>query len=376
MRRFDPQRWPGLVAPAVAPRRYLPALFALLGFAFAADVGAETADAHKAAAAADRLAVAESMISRGEYGGAADSLRVAIYSEDRYKKSARVWFLLGQCYAKMGSTSAAAQTYACVQKYFPGSTEAGQATQALKLLPRPVAAGSIVKPTAAPEAAKVSSQSGAAAVKSRLLDRVFVVPPRFGHAPVDARTVVQVKSVIAGLPERIYKILDGGKVNVYVVPNLIDRFPEAVSARHPVFGTYLSAEYGRTYERDVYICERLGAEGGGTELQPPLTAEAIKDTTYTMLSHALDSCLELPSRDEQFLRLYKQDLLAVDGSNCDLLKVYLTGDQSGAGETFAGLASSIMGDDTAVVRQLDHNFPRSRAWIQSRIQSLTAAGRK
>jgi len=221
-----------------------------------------------------------------------------------------------------------------------------------------------------------------------LKDRIFIVPPRFGHAPVSAGTVTLVKNVIAALPEQIYKILDQGQVKIFVTPNLIDKFPDAVNATHPVLGTYLSAEYGRTYERDAYVCESLAAVPGGTDLAPPMVPELIKANAYTMLAHALDYCLESPAKDEQFLRLHREDIAdresnshassssssssssSFSSSTSEPLRAYFLKDQSGANETFAALASSIMGNESPLSRQVDRAFPRSRAWIQARLQVL------
>jgi hypothetical protein len=353
----------------------------------------------------DRLVTARRQYDAGQYKDAAENLRVIIYEG---KGSALVWLLLGQSYCKLGQVAAACQTLSCVLQYFPNSPEAAQAAAVIKSLPAPAAGASAGKPgnlavqnnpfagsspvsssgasaktagsapatIAAPVAAPPGTTApapGSKETRHGLMDRIFVVNARFGHPPVGAGTVALVRNVIDTLPEPIYKILDRGSVYILVTPNLIDRFPDAVNERHPVFGTLLSAEYGRTFERWVYICEHLGADGG-TDLQPQLGPEVIKGTAYTMLGHALDSCLERPSKDEQFMQLYKQDLASADLSGVEQTqyRVYLNGDQVAAAEVFAALSSSLMGNDTALVHKLDHTFPRCRAWIQSRIDAISS----
>lgn len=356
----------------------------------------------------DRLVTARQQYDAGQYTDAAENLRVIIYEG---KGSALVWLLLGQSYCKLGQVAAARQTLSCVSQYFPNSPEAAQAAAVVKSLPASAAGAActakpgnlavkdnpfpfpvpvspsgasgksaarapatIAAPVAAPPGTTATASApGSKETRHGLMDRIFVVNARFGHPPVGAGTVALVRNVIDTLPEPIYKILDRGSVYILVTPNLIDRFPDAINERHPVFGTLLSAEYGRTYERWVYICEHVGADGG-TDLQPQLGPEVIKGTAYTMLGHALDSCLERPSKDEQFMQLYKQDLASADLSGVEQTqyRVYLNGDQVAAAEVFAALSSSLMGNDTALVHRLDHTFPRCRAWIQSRIDAISS----
>lgn len=323
----------------------------------------------QAALAADKpdyFELAQQQFDKDQFQSAAESSRLAIYSKNN---SPAVWLLLARSYQKMGEITASRQTYECVCKHFPNSPEKAIAATELAKLPKIAA----IKPNnqlAQPHSSSSKPTESAQPVASPLKDRVYVVPPRFAHAPVSASTVTLVKEVVASVPEQIYKILDQGQVKVFVTPNLIDKFPDAIHATHPTLGTYFSAEFGRAYDRDVYVCERLGAEPGGTELQPPMIPQLIKATTYTMLAHALNSCLELPSSDEQFLRLHRQDIADYDGADNDLLKLYVQNNQSGASETFAGLASSIMGNDCTLTHKLDRAFPRSRAWIQARVSIL------
>ncbi|OPZ90591.1 MAG: hypothetical protein BWY75_00664 [bacterium ADurb.Bin425] len=217
-----------------------------------------------------------------------------------------------------------------------------------------------------------SNTSGQSAKQTAALeDRITIIAPRFGHAPVDRRTAAIVRDVVKKLPTNIYKILDRGGAQIFVTPNLIDKFPDAVQAKHPTLGHYLSEEFGRTYGKDIYICERVSSDPGATDLQAPLHEETIRATAYTQLSHALDCCLEMLSKDPQYLKLYRQDVADCENSSSEDLKLYLSKDENGAKETFSGLVAGMMGANTHITRLLESNFPRAKAWIKARIELLS-----
>lgn len=315
-----------------------------------------------------RYGLARQYFTHGQYRAAAESLRLMIYSGSH---SPAVWLLLGQSYQAMKENTAARQTYLCVQKYFPGTAEAHQAAQAMSALP--VVSGGASASGLPSSPLHTGGSEGA----KRLYDRVVVVEPKFGHPAVAASTYSTVMNIIYKLPEPVYNILDQGGVRVFVTPNLIDRFPDSVTYKLPDTGAYIIMETGRTYDRDVYVCERLGASpGAGSSLLPANSRDEIVTATYLNLAHALDSCLEFPSHNEQFIRLYQSDLASADKNSPDNIKIYLLGDNHAASRTFAGLASSIMGNNSYLTRWLDRNFPRCRAWIQARIEVLVRGGHK
>lgn len=301
---------------------------------------------------------ARQLYQNKQYKEAAGLVRAGMY---KGLNSAAMWLLLAQCYQKQGQTAAATQAVDTIARYFPGTAEAAQARtlidsgQSLQ-----------VGPTAA--SAKPGKATNGTA-EATLSEGVYVVPAKFGHPEVNSHTVTLIRSMVRALPGNIYKIMDQAHVVINVTPNLIDRFPEAVQHKHPTLGHYFSEEYGRTYGKDIYICERVITEPGGTVLQSPLSDETIKATAYTQFSHALDCCLEFPSKDKLFLTLYRQDLEQADRSNPDL-KPYIANDDLGTNEVFGGLAAGMMGNNTHITRMLETNFPRCKAWIKSRIDAI------
>jgi len=327
-------------------------------------------------ALANAYSAAKEQFDKADYKGAAATLRAAMYKGA--ENNAPNWLLLARSYAKLGETGACRQTAAIISKYFPGSKEAKEAeTLAGSFAQTGAGAGAGTDTGGAATASQTSPVSGSntsgqsAKQTAALEDRITTIAPRFGHAPVDRRTATIVRDVVKKLPTNIYKILDRGGAQIFVTPNLIDKFPDAVQAKHPTLGHYLSEEFGRTYGKDIYICERISSDPGATDLQAPLHEETIRATAYTQLSHALDCCLEMLSKDPQYLKLYRQDVADCENSSSEDLKLYLSKDENGAKETFSGLVAGMMGANTHITRLLESNFPRAKAWIKARIELLS-----
>lgn len=328
------------------------------------------------AALANAYSAAKEQFDKADYKGAAATLRAAMYKGA--ENNASSWLLLARSYAKLGETGACRQTAAIISKYFPGSKEAKEAEiLAGSFAQTGAGAGAGTGTGGAATASQTSPVSGSntsgqsAKQTAALEDRITIIAPRFGHAPVDRRTAAIVRDVVKKLPTNIYKILDRGGAQIFVTPNLIDKFPDAVQAKHPTLGHYLSEEFGRTYGKDIYICERISSDPGATDLQAPLHEETIRATAYTQLSHALDCCLEMLSKDPQYLKLYRQDVADCENSSSEDLKLYLSKDENGAKETFSGLVAGMMGANTHITRLLESNFPRAKAWIKARIELLS-----
>ncbi len=327
------------------------------------------------AALANAYSAAKEQFDKADYKGAAATLRAAMYKGA--ENNASSWLLLARSYAKLGETGACRQTAAVISKYFPGSKEAKEAeTLAGSFAQTGAGAGTGTGAAAtASQASPVgaSNSGGGQSTKqtAALEDRITTIAPRFGHAPVDRRTTAIVRDVVKKLPTNIYKILDRGGAQIFVTPNLIDKFPDAVQAKHPTLGHYLSEEFGRTYGKDIYISERISSDPGATDLQAPLHEETIRATAYTQLSHALDCCLEMLSKDPQYLKLHRQDVADCENSSSEDLKLYLSKDENGAKETFSGLVAGMMGANTHITRLLESNFPRAKAWIKARIELLS-----
>lgn len=302
--------------------------------------------------------------SQGNFKEAAASFRLAIYQG---QKSASTWLYLAQSYDGAGDAGAARQTYQTIQKYFPNTPECTRATERLAKLQPASPAPQVTVATATGATPTGTSQNDA---PKRLKERIFIIPPQFGHPAVAPNTVQLVRTSLAGMPKPVYKILDQGGTNIFITPNLIDKFPKAVGCINEHLGKYFAQEHGRTYSRDVYLCERVAAgNGSGTELGPIVSDENLKVFFYTFVAHALNDCLEVPSNDPQFLAMYKQDYANLDTSDPNLHAFIAP--VEGVHDTFAALCASIMGSTDGVNEYCSKQFPRCRAWIAQRIKILS-----
>lgn len=308
--------------------------------------------------------------SQAKYKEAAASFRTAIF---KGANSAAIWLSLAESYERTNEKSAATLTYQAILKNFPGTPESAKATERTAK-PKPSAPAKVAlspKLAAAPKLAtapKVAA-SPAAPPRKSLMERIYIIPPRFGHEPVSPATIRLVRSLLAGLPKTMYKILDRGKVNIYLTPNLIDKFPETVGAKNDHLGIYFIQEHGRTYDYDMYLCERTGY-GKGTDLGPISSDETIKEFFYTLLSHLLNGCLEMPSKDPQFLALYKLDYANLNPLDFMSIHAYVA-PVEGVNDTFAALGANIMGSNGEPSELCSRCFPRCRAWIVNRIKVLS-----
>lgn len=319
-----------------------------------------------AAGANDVYSVAKQKYAKGKYQEAADSLRLAIY---KGTNTAAVWLLLGQSYFKQGEMGAARQALQTVKKYFPSTAEAAVAGQWLVWMPVPKnSAGSV----GAAQTATASPQK-----EPNLMERILVIEPKFSHPPVSSHMMWLVRSTVSRLPATVFKVLDQAGLKIYVTPNLMDRFPDAVNTPHPVIpGGYLTDELGRCYGKELYIYERT-TRHGGTALGEPEPDADIKAMLCNLLAHAYNDALELPSKDEQFLTMYRQDIAAwpptllSDNPN---LCMY-TDPKHGADEVFACLTSIMFGSAAGSHKNMERIFPRCRAWILRKIQQAVPVSR-
>ncbi len=309
--------------------------------------------------AADRpevLQKAKQLMAKGDYKTAAEILRMELYKDDQ---APATWFFLGKCYERLGVKKAAYQSYRTLVNGFPSAPEALEATKLMRAL----------RTQRAPMSGTIKSVATPAA-KTELNNRIYIVPPRFNHSSVSSSMVTLVREVIRNLPPNIYKILNEGDVNVYIMPNIMDKYPDAVSGVNPVTKQFMSLEDGRTYDTEVNIYERRALRGGSAELAEPNSPELIRSTVYILLAHALNACLEFPSRGEQYKRVYQQDKAAMSLTLRGKLHSFVVDEPVGTGETFANLAASIMGKIDMQDKDLNRGFPRCRAWIESRLESI------
>lgn len=141
-----------------------------------------------------------------------------------------------------------------------------------------------------------------------LLDRINVVAPKFGHAPVRPATVATSKKVLRRLPSRIYSLLEQGGATINLAPNIEDNWPGSGDGRRPgPLDRTMGEEGGRCYGRDVWIYESRKVRGS-QKLKPPRSQDQIRSTLYQILGHAINDCLGVVTNKEELAKMYSQDL--------------------------------------------------------------------
>lgn len=141
-----------------------------------------------------------------------------------------------------------------------------------------------------------------------LMDRVGVIPPKFGHAPVREATVATCKDVLRHLPKQIYTLLEDGGASINVAPNIEDNWPGSGDGARPgVSDMTMGEESGRCYGRDVWIYESAKIRGS-QKLKPPRSQDYMRSSLYQLLGHAINDCMGVVTNKAELRDLYNEDL--------------------------------------------------------------------
>ncbi len=141
-----------------------------------------------------------------------------------------------------------------------------------------------------------------------LLDRIRVIAPKFGHAPVRAATVETCKSVLRKLPSKIYTLLEDGGATINLAPNIEDNWPGTGDDQRPgVLNVTMGEESGRCYGRDVWLYESEKVRGSH-KLKPARSQDEMKTHLYQLLGHAVNDCMGVVTNKIELTKLYAEDL--------------------------------------------------------------------
>ncbi|MBS2006987.1 MAG: hypothetical protein JST01_08100 [Cyanobacteria bacterium SZAS TMP-1] len=297
--------------------------------------------------------------------------------------SASAWFYLAHSKAGEGKLAEARETYQSVVKIYKDSPEAVASAGYIRALdahtwnpgPKPGAtkpsapggkAPAATTPGAAPAATAVAAPT---AGKVEFKSRIEIIPPRDGHPAVSAQMIETIRRTISSLPPSIYKILDQGSARVFLGPNIIDKWPDALDDPKPgSAGETLAMEPGRTYGRDIYIYERSIATKGSRELGEPYSSDDIRSYFLHEVGHAVDDCLGVYSKDPGLKAAYKMDCEGLGEDTREQLSYYMQGGDAGAAEVCAETVQMFLGghkhDNDAVARA----FRRSQAWVKAKLK--------
>jgi hypothetical protein len=141
-----------------------------------------------------------------------------------------------------------------------------------------------------------------------LMNRINVIAPKFGHAPVRAATVATCKEVLQRLPSKIYALLEQGGATINLAPNIEDNWPGSGDGERPgSFDMTMGEEGGRCYGRDAWIYESEKVRGSH-KLKPPCSQDEIRSTLYQILGHAINDSMGVLTKNEELEKLYNKDV--------------------------------------------------------------------
>jgi hypothetical protein len=312
-------------------------------------------------------------IAAGAAGDADYKAGIAAYGKKDYKvaearfresikkgnKSPAVWLYSAHSFLALGHKEQAKQTYELVVKRFWSSPEAKVAAQGLEKLgvAAPVAVAATISTATKPAEAPAASGG--------LLDRIIVVPPQFGHAPVSPKSIAAVKAGVASLPPKMRKELDESGATINLAPNIIDRWPDTIKDLPEDDAAPTLAELpGRLYGKEIYAYERVKVRHS-TALKSPRTPTEMRHTAMNCCFQVLDDMQGI-SKSGPLRAEYEADKKAVSPSMHDKLATFLKDDDWGPRETCAELTASMLGGGNEFTTDLYRSFPRTKAWLKAK----------
>jgi tetratricopeptide (TPR) repeat protein len=330
----------------------------------------------------------------------ATAIGLALYKQRRYKEagdyfwksiqlgSIKVenWLYRGHCFYATGQTFEAIQTYKVVMGTYLDSPEAAMAAGFIKKLdpqnnlqppPKSVATAKILAPpptgktlppppgenTLPPPPGEATKSEDTLPPVKTFKDKVAVIAPRDGHPAVKKETVQTINKAIAKLPPRIQHLLDENNASVFVVPNLIDKFPEYKILKRDD-GTTMGSDLGRTFGREIYVCQQT--TDGETNASEACSPKDIEAAFFNQCGRVLDDILKISTMPEM-KRAWEQDAENVPGDNRDSLKSYLKSDV-GQTETCAELIAAILGGQGKNTQSMPTNFPRTYYLVKEKLK--------
>lgn len=299
------------------------------------------------------------------YGEAASYFRNAIAREGG---TADAWLYLGHSFYAAGDTARAEQTYKTLQantnKYSPQSITAGrslrliQVTTVTNFRRATINSGGAVNPiTASVSGDQRSGQGG----------QVTVQAPKIGHPEVSSAAINTVRSAFDGLPPTIKQLLINGNVQIVVTPTMIDKFPAGAYQERMGYGggTDKSCD-GLCTGRLIVIAEHKINERTD-EVGPAISGNFMEETFLHESGHAIDNCLNSYSQSAEFKTAYTADVAKMPDDDKSKLAYFLQKNGQGQAETFAELASSLLGNHRWAAGAMVDNCPATMKCVREKL---------
>jgi tetratricopeptide (TPR) repeat protein len=314
--------------------------------------------------------------TRRDYAGANDLFWKSITDGN---PSALVWLYMGHSKVGLGDLQAARKDYKTVVDIFKNTRESKAAAECIARLDVQLAKLPAIKaPSAAAAtktstaAAKTSTPTGTAskAVSSgSFRSRIEIIQPKEGHPPVSDQMIATVKATLDRLPKSILKILDDGGARIFLGPNIIDKWPNALNDPKPGMpGQTLAEEPGRTYGHDIYIYERSVATQGSRELGEARSMTELQANLLHEIGHAVDDCLKVYSKSKDLQTQYKLDCSVMSDEEKESMSYYMQAGDAGAAEACAESVAILLGGQHKDNDRFNRDFPRTESWVKTMLK--------
>jgi hypothetical protein len=346
------------------------ALLSFCNFAVPHQVDFNSSGAAWAAADEEEYKAGIALYTKKDYAAAAAKFWKSITAGN---SSAGAYLYMAHAYYGAQNIYEALNTYHSILDLFKGSKEAEVASQCIKRIdpqnlwrrdqPLPAA----LVPKTPPVTATTSSTTTTITPRAAsMLDRITVVPPRKGHPAVSGEMIRMVKSAIQAMPPHLNKICLDGNVNINILTNASDKWPESIDQIKFEDSVYAQEE-GHTYGRDIYLYERPVVEKGSFALAAPFKPDVVRWATLFQLFHGVDACLGPYSKDPALDEAYKNDLERVLDDKKGVLAEYINGDH-GPADTFAELGVGLIGGRGPLTAEVDRHFPLTKALVKKKLR--------
>lgn len=202
---------------------------------------------------------------------------------------------------------------------------------------------------------------------AKLIDRIYVTPPKMGHSPVRKETVQAAKDAVNSLSPFLRNKLDEYGASISISPNLIDKWPDAVNTLpedSPVLN--LAEQPGRIYAKEMNVYERAKLRGS-TKLGDVRPPNEIKHTTLNQCVQVYDDMTGF-TKEKELREIYNKEKKAIKGEDRKKLATFLKNDDWGPRETCAETGASLMGGGDEYTEGLYKCFPKTKEWLKKRLK--------
>ncbi len=278
--------------------------------------------------------------------------------------TADAWLYLGHSFYAAGDRSRAEQTYrtlqANVNKYSPQSITAGRSLRLMRMTGATNFARAAIKPGGSLNSLSTgtpNSQGGQITVQS----------PKIGHPEVSSTAINTIRAAFDGLPPSIKQLLVAGNVQIVITPTMIDKFPAgAYQARMGYNGATDKSCDGLCTGRLIVMAEHKINEVSD-EVGPAVAPAAMHDNFLHETGHAVDNCINGYAQSPEFQAAYFADIAKISDDDKSRLSYFLQKNGQGQAETFAELASYLLGNHRNAAGEMVGKCPASFKCVREKL---------